>query len=171
MTTSRPEASARVSAPYPPAVARGGEAEYLPAIGHILLADSSATGGALSSHRVQLARGADGAVPHQHRAAAELFFVLDGALDVLAGDEIISAGRGDLVVVPPGLAHAFAARRDATADALIVITPGIERFDYFRQVVEVREGRQPRESLLAQQDRFDTYFLDSPAWASARATG
>ena len=73
-------------------VVRADEAEYLPSIGHILLADSSATHGALSSHRVQLGRGADGAVPHQHRGAAELFFVLDGALDVLAGEEVLSVG-------------------------------------------------------------------------------
>jgi mannose-6-phosphate isomerase-like protein (cupin superfamily) len=151
-------------------VVRADEAEYLPSIGHILLADSSATHGALSSHRVRLGRGADGAVPHQHRGAAELFFVLDGALDVLAGQEVLSVGRGDLLVVPPGLAHAFAARPDSTADALIVITPGVERFDYFRQVVQVREGRLPRQALLEQQDRFDTYFLDSAAWASARAS-
>ena len=148
---------------------RADEAEYLPSIGHILLADSSATHGALSSHRVRLGRGADGAVPHQHRGAAELFFVLDGALDVLAGQEVISVGPGDLLVVPPGLAHAFAARPDSTADALIVITPGVERFDYFRQVVQVREGRLPRQALLEQQDRFDTYFLDSEVWASARS--
>ena len=80
-------------------------------------------------------------------------------------------GRGDLLVVPPGLAQAFAARPDSTADALTVITPGVERFDYFRDVVQVREGRLPRQALLDQQDRVDTYFLDSAAWASARARG
>jgi hypothetical protein len=36
--------------------------------------------------------------------------------------------------------------------------------------VQVREGRLPRQALLEQQDRFDTYFLDSAAWASARAS-
>lgn len=37
------------------------------------------------------------------------------------------AERGDLVVVPPGLAHAFAAAPRHDADILIVITPGVER--------------------------------------------
>ncbi len=147
---------------------RAGEAEQLPSIGHTLLADSSSTGGALSSHRVKLGRGADGAVPHRHDSSSELFFVLDGRLDVLAGDGVITAGAGDLLVVPPGLAHAFGAHRGSVADALVVITPGVERFDYFRHVVRLREGTEPREMLLSMQGRFDTHFVDSPEWASAR---
>jgi hypothetical protein len=52
--------------PYPPVLVRADEAEHLDLIGHVLLADSSATAGALSSHRVALGRGADGALPHRH---------------------------------------------------------------------------------------------------------
>jgi hypothetical protein len=52
--------------PHSPVVVRAAEAEYLPDIGTYLLADSSATHGALSTHRVQLGRGQDGAVPHRH---------------------------------------------------------------------------------------------------------
>ena len=119
--------------PFPPVLVRGDEAEHLELIGHVLLADSSATGGALSSHRVALGRGADGAVPHRHDNSSELFYILDGALDLLVRDDIVTAHTGDLLVVPPGSAHAFAAHRDSTAEALIMATPGIERFDYFRQ--------------------------------------
>ena len=126
--------------------------------------------GALSSHRVALARGADGAVPHRHDKASELFFILSGELDVLAGDDVITAAAGDLLVVPPGLAHAFGAHRGSAAEALIVITPGVERFDYFRHVVRLRAGAEPREILLALQDRFDTHFVDSAAWHDARAS-
>ena len=45
---------------------------------------------------------------------------------------------------------------------------GIERFDYFRHVVRRRDGSEPPEVLLGLQDRFDTHFLDSPAWQRAR---
>ncbi len=157
------------TASFPPVVVRGGQAEYLPSIQHFLLADSTATGGALSTHRVRLDPGADGAVPHRHDGSAELFFVIDGALDVLAGEHVVSASRGDLLVVPPGLAHAFAARPGSAADALIVITPGIERFDYFRHVARVRDGREPRQTLLELQNRFDTHYLASAAWDRARS--
>ena len=153
-----------------PVLVRADEAEHLDSIGHVLLADSSTTGGALSSHRVALARGADGAVPHRHDTAAELFFILSGELDVLAGDDIITTGAGDLLVVPPGLAHAFGAHRGPAAEALIIITPGVERFDYFRHVVRLRAGTEPREILLAMQDQFDTHFVESAAWHGARAS-
>jgi hypothetical protein len=72
------------------------------------------------------------------------------------------------LVVPPGSAHAFAAHHDSTAEALVIATPGIERFDYFRHVVRRRQGSEPPEVLLGLQDRFDTHFLDSPAWKRAR---
>jgi quercetin dioxygenase-like cupin family protein len=155
---------AQVTSSYSPVLVRADEAEHLDSIGHVLLVDSSATGGALSSHRVALGCGANGAVPHRHDNSSELFYILDGAFDVLAGDEVLVARAGDLLVVPPGVAHAFAAHRDSTGEALIVATPGIERFDYFRHVVRRREGTEPPEVLLGLQDRFDTHFTDSPAW-------
>jgi quercetin dioxygenase-like cupin family protein len=123
------------------------------------------------SHRVALGRGADGAVPHRHDHSSELFYILDGAFDLLVADNVVVARTGDLLVVPPGSAHAFAAHHDSTAEALIIATPGIERFDYFRHVVRRRQGSEPPEVLLGLQDRFDTHFLDSPAWQRARAAG
>ncbi len=76
---------------HPPVLIRAEEAERLDSIGHVLLADSSATGGALSSHRIALARGADGAVPHRHDNSSELFYILDGTLDVLVGADVVAA--------------------------------------------------------------------------------
>ncbi|HTP24810.1 MAG TPA: cupin domain-containing protein [Anaeromyxobacteraceae bacterium] len=134
-----------------------------------LLADSSATGGALSTIRVSLANGADGARPHHHAGSAELFYVLDGAVQLLSGEQIITAHRGDLVVVPPKRAHAFAATPGMSADILIVIAPGVERFEYFRHLGRIVRGEAPPESLREVQDLYDTYFQSSPAWDGARA--
>lgn len=50
------------------------------------------------------------------------------------------------------------------ADLLIVIAPGIDRFEYFRMLERVALGTLPRHSLLREQERFDTWFLSSPAW-------
>ena len=69
-----------------------------------LLADSSSTGGALSTQRVALGNGADGAKPHHHANSAELFYLLDGTAQLLSGDQVVTAERGNLVVVPPSLA-------------------------------------------------------------------
>lgn len=161
--------SATLTSPYQPVLVRAEEAEHLGSIGHVLLADSSATAGALTSHRVELGRGADGAVPHRHDHASELFYILGGAFDLLAGTDVITARAGDLLVIPPGTVHAFAAHRGCTAEALVIATPGIERFDYFRHVVRRREGAEPPEILAGLQDRFDTHFADSSVWQRARA--
>jgi quercetin dioxygenase-like cupin family protein len=164
MTERHPAMTCSTSTSYPPVLVRAEQAEQLPSIGHTLLADSPATLGALSSHRVSLGAGAAGAVPHRHTHSAELFYIIDGALDVLLGDDVTTARSGDLLVVPPGVAHAFGAHRDSGAEALIVITPGIERFDYFRHVVRMRQGAEPRDVLLGLQDTFDTHFVDSAIW-------
>jgi mannose-6-phosphate isomerase-like protein (cupin superfamily) len=153
-----------MTASYLPVVVRADDAEHLPEIGHLLLADASATNGALSAHRIQLASGADGAKPHRHGNSSELFFIVDGALDLLVGSAIVTANAGDLLVVPPHCDHAFRASANRTADALIVITPGIERFDYLRQVTRIRRGEAASDSLLSQQDRFDTHFVTSDIW-------
>ncbi|MGW4565031.1 cupin domain-containing protein [Streptomyces sp. NPDC004561] len=133
-----------------------------------LLADSSATGGALSTVRVTLAEGADGAHPHVHHHSAEMFYLLDGAAEVLSGDDVVTAERGDLIVVPPDRPHAFAAAPGATADLLIVITPGVERFEYFRHLQRIRLGEATPDSLLEVQERYDNHFLKSAAWDGRR---
>ncbi|PWU43774.1 cupin [Micromonospora globispora] len=133
-----------------------------------LLADSSATGGALSTQRVTLTDGADGARPHHHANSAELFYLLDGTAQLLSGEQVVTAERGDLVIVPPGVAHAFAAAPGENADILIVITPGVERFEYFRHLERIAYGKVPPESLLEVQELYDTYFRGSPAWDAAR---
>lgn len=147
-----------------PVIIRSDEAEDLPEIGHLLLADAGATGGALSAHRIRLAAGGEGARPHRHERSSELFFVVDGALDLLVGQEIVTARPGDLLVVPPHCDHAFRAHPNYTADALIVITPGIDRFDYLRQVARIRRGEAARDSLDAEQDRYDTHFVTNSIW-------
>lgn len=133
-----------------------------------LLADSSATGGALSTVQVTLAKGADGARPHRHDRSAEMFYVLDGVVEVLSGAEIVRAEPGDVIVVPPRLPHAFSAERGSSAEILIVITPGIQRFEYFRRLTRIAQGKEPPESLREVQDLYDTYFLNSPEWEAAR---
>ncbi|MFJ8201186.1 cupin domain-containing protein [Streptomyces sp. NPDC096152] len=133
-----------------------------------LLADSSATGGALSTVRVTLTDGADGARPHLHNNSAEMFFVLDGAAELLSGDDVVTAGRGDLVVVPPGRPHAFAAVPGSDADLLVVITPGVERFAYFRHLQRIHLGEVTPESLLEVQELYDNHFLHSEPWDGRR---
>ena len=79
------------------------------------------------------------------------------------------AAEGDLVVVPPHAVHAFAAAPGSDADLLIILTPGVERFEYFRQLQRIAAGEAPLESILETQDLYDNHFDDSPVWQQALA--
>jgi quercetin dioxygenase-like cupin family protein len=129
-----------------------------------LLADSEATGGALSTVRVSLDKGADGARPHHHKRSAEMFYIIDGAVRLLSGGQIVHADPGDVIVVPPSVAHAFAAEPGKHAELLIVIAPGVERFEYFRKLTRIARGEEPPESLSEVQSLYDNYFVNSPEW-------
>lgn len=133
-----------------------------------LLADVPATGGFLSVTRTTLGEGQDGAPPHYHRTSAETFFVLGGVVQVLAAEEIVTLRHGDLLVVPPRTVHAFGAAPGSGADLLIVFTPGVERFGYFRLLQRVRGGGAEPRDVLDAQDRYDNHFVDSPVWRNAR---
>ena len=150
-------------------VVRGSNAEsFQGPTGKIqLLADSEATGGALSTVRVSLDKGADGARPHHHKKSAELFYILEGGIRVLSGDQIVRADAGDVIVVPPGLSHAFSAEPGKAAELLIVIAPGVERFEYFRKLMRIARGQEAPESLRDVQELYDTYFVNSPEWEAA----
>ena len=48
-----------------------------------------------------------GTDPHVHLRHADCFYVLEGELDVLAGNETVRVGPGGSVMVPPGVVHAY----------------------------------------------------------------
>ncbi|HEX4223327.1 MAG TPA: cupin domain-containing protein [Pseudonocardiaceae bacterium] len=149
---------------------RADEAETLLGGGIALLADGSDTDGAISANRTRLGPGTDGPPPHYHRGSAEIFFVLDGSLQALAGDRVVSLSGGDFLMVPKNMPHAFATLAGTTADLLIVFAPGMQdRFDYFRLTDRVVKGQANPQEILDSQERFDNHFLDSPIWRQARA--
>jgi quercetin dioxygenase-like cupin family protein len=149
--------------------AAGAERHALPGGSEMrLLADGPATAGQLSVHRTLLRAGADGAHPHHHTMAAELFYVLGGALQVLVGDQVVLAETGDVVMVPPGVMHAFAAAPGCDAELLAIVTPGAARFDFFRRLARVASGEEPPGPFVHDQPEYDVHPDDSPAWRRAR---
>jgi mannose-6-phosphate isomerase-like protein (cupin superfamily) len=147
-------------------VVREADSEFLgiPPVTGRLYADANATGGALTSQRIMVLNGASGAVPHHHTGSSELFYLVSGSAELLAGERMLTAAAGDLIIVPPGTVHAFAAAAGIDADLLIILTPGVERFEYFRHVQRIATGEASLESILEVQDRYDNHFDASPAW-------
>ncbi|WP_329205613.1 cupin domain-containing protein [Streptomyces sp. NBC_00683] len=129
-----------------------------------LLADYGTDGSSLTSYRSSFTKGAVGAPAHFHTKASELFFVLDGSLQVLVDDTVQVLDKGDFLLVPPHTAHAFAAAPGAEADVLFVFTPGMPRFDYLRLLGRVMRGEADFQEIKDSSELYDNHYVDSPAW-------
>jgi mannose-6-phosphate isomerase-like protein (cupin superfamily) len=71
-----------------------------------------------------LEAGQPGPGPHAHEANEELFYVLEGTMTFLAGEEWVDAPRGSFLRVPAGTTHDFENQSDARAGVLNVFLPG-----------------------------------------------
>lgn len=134
-----------------------------------LLADAGDTGGALTANKATLHKGSPGAPAHFHTAATEMFLVLDGSVRILLGEEIVRLERGDFLTVPPTVAHAFAPAADTEAELLVVFTPGLHRFDYYRLLERVHRGAATVEEIRASSELYDNHYVDSPVWRNELA--
>jgi quercetin dioxygenase-like cupin family protein len=135
-----------------------------------LLADGSSDG-AISAVRTRMAKGTEGPPAHYHKGAPEIFFIIEGGLHVLAGEDVVTMREGDYLLVPPQTTHAFCTPDDAGVDMLFLM-PGIERFEYF-PVTESVEVRLTWRKSLAPRPRTTsttTSRTARPGVSSAAAT-
>jgi uncharacterized cupin superfamily protein len=68
----------------------------------------------------------DQAPPHVHHGSDEAFYVLDGQLEILTGNERRFLGTGELALVAAGTVHTFANRGPGNCRILVVMTPEID---------------------------------------------
>jgi quercetin dioxygenase-like cupin family protein len=92
----------------------------------VVLVHGDDTGGRYSLMHETLPKGS-GAPPHKHTWSDEHFYILEGSLTFLVGDEIREGHKGDFVFVPRNTRHAFRVDSE-TAVFLNGYTPaGLER--------------------------------------------
>jgi quercetin dioxygenase-like cupin family protein len=72
----------------------------------IVLAEAKHTGGRFSMMEELMPKGS-GPGPHKHTWSDESYYMLDGEITFLVGDEVKTARTGDFVVVPRDTRHAF----------------------------------------------------------------
>lgn len=106
--------------------------------------------------------GGMGASPHLHREMEELFYVLEGEVDILVGDRTIKAQAGAFVLVPRSTTHAFTNRGKKRAKLLVMFCPGGEREKYFEGLAELtKNGQKPDpQALIELMRRFDQEPVD-----------
>ncbi|SDC32797.1 cupin domain-containing protein [Actinokineospora iranica] len=111
---------------------------------------------------------------HVHAEEEELFYVLEGELDVLAfepvqpvSDEwrewrgkakqrVVRAGPGSVMFVPPGCPHAFANSTDKPARMFFQSSPPDAHERYFDELLEIlgAGGDVDREAIVRLRDRY-----------------
>ncbi len=87
-------------------------------------ADGDETAGRYSISEWWMEPNTKGIGAHSHAREDEIFYVLDGTMSFLVGDEWRDAGPGSFVFVPAGVVHDFENRSDRRAGVLNVFAPG-----------------------------------------------
>ena len=87
------------------------------------------TGAAYSLWDVVTAPG-KGPRPHRHHGQDEDFYVLEGEVRFVSGEEAVTVRPGDFVRVPSETVHSYTVKSEEPCRMLIVLTPpgGIEGF-------------------------------------------
>ena len=110
-------------------VLKPGEGKTIPVPGHNITHKlrGEDTGGAFSLLEVEL--WGDGPPQHIHKTEDETFYVLEGEINVLMGEQIIKATAGSFLFVPKGTVHAMCRSGEKPARFLATYSPpGLEKF-------------------------------------------
>ncbi len=88
------------------------------------LADGQESGNRYSVSIWWVSPGKLGPGAHSHAANEELFYVIEGTMTFLVGDQYVDAGPGTFIRVPAGVVHDFENRTGERAGVLNVFIPG-----------------------------------------------
>ena len=75
--------------------------------------------------------------PHLHRAHSDAFYVLEGELEFIVGEEVVRAEAGAYVLSPPGVVHGFRNTGPVPARVLNLHAPG-GFAEYLHELAELR---------------------------------
>ena len=71
---------------------------------------------------------------HLHQRTTEYYYVTEGVGEMDLDDETVAIAKGDMIIVPPGVAHTARPTTDAELHVLIIVVPpaggdGNDQFD------------------------------------------
>lgn len=143
MITQPIEQPARGSVTAPPRIYNPIQKDYA-----TFLETGASTGGKRTLIEIELAPGG-GNKPHYHKAFAERFEVLEGALQVQLGNEKRILQPGQSVTASPNTLHCFGNPTSQTTRFLVELRPGHTGFEQALQIGYglAADGKTNRESL------------------------
>lgn len=108
---------------------------------------SSATGGQFALVEIRCTTP-DGPPLHLHEREDELFYVIEGALEITVGEEVIRAEAGDCAFLPRGIAHTYRNLGGPSRFTVLLTPGGFE--DYFAVIDELMTQGQATPERLAE---------------------
>jgi len=98
------------------------------------LVEGEQPGGSVAVFEFDVPAGSKVAAAHSHDGYEETIYGLEGVLTWTIEGTPIDVGRGDALLIPRGAVHHFVNTGEVDAKALAIVTPGILRPDFFREV-------------------------------------
>ena len=114
------------------------------------------TGHAFSQIETDDPRGS-GPPLHLHHNEDETFYVLEGEVTVLVGEERIDLAVGDYLFGPRGIAHAYVVRSER-ARMLVTASPGGVEEVFFNLGVPVTGSEPPTDAVMPPMDELVRLF-------------
>jgi mannose-6-phosphate isomerase-like protein (cupin superfamily) len=109
---------------------------------------AASTGGELLAFDFALRPGGAVPLPHVHPVQVETFIIESGTMRFRIGRKTVMAGPGDVVEVPPGVAHSFSNPGDEEVRLRVEVRPALAMEDMFAEVVAMaRAGRLTKRGL------------------------
>ena len=122
-------------------------------LGIRFLLEGEASGGSVSLFEFVVPAGARVPIAHSHDGYEETVYGLEGTLTWTVDGRQVDVGPGEALCIPRGVVHRFDNEHDVDARMLAIVTPGILRPEYFREmaaVVEAAAGGPPDPAALAE---------------------
>lgn len=102
--------------------------------------------------------GLKGPAPHYHKHTDESFYVIEGKVDFLLNDRIITAQQGDTLFVPRGTVHKFSNHSlREYARVLTIFSPG--GFEGYFEEYETAKRLNDQETLKQIKEKYDNHYL------------
>ena len=112
-----------------------------------------------------------GPPPHIHHNQVETFYIVEGQMEIMLGNQVHEAKAGDFVHVSKGTPHRFINRSQKPAKMILTFVPAGDVVQFFREAFEQTTDRHAPpppitdafiQRLLETAERYDIEFLPPP---------
>ncbi len=111
-----------------------------------------------------IAQSGSGPPRHIHNDQIEIFRILEGEFEFLAGDSLIKASVDDIVIVPPNTIHAFSNLGDTPGRLSFIVLPAYNLGEFFYildEYLQADDWPSP-ETMQELSDKYNMQVVGPP---------